>query len=115
MRAKPSILCVLLAAEAPGARWSSWPSKPLILAFAARMVGSTPTRFRHTLSEIGRSLLALTFHFDTRSIHVSWDAGGFLTPAPWCAILSPAQPTPRIDFSITPGRCSACAVNLWWR
>src|SRR6202041_3345005 len=33
--------------EAPGARWSSWPSKPLILSFAGRMVGSTPTRFRH--------------------------------------------------------------------
>lgn len=44
---KPGILCVLRTAEAPGARWSSWPSKPLILSFAARMVGSTPTRFRH--------------------------------------------------------------------
>src|SRR5580658_8958813 len=36
--------------EAPGARWSSWPSKPLILPFAARMVGSTPTRFRQMLT-----------------------------------------------------------------
>jgi hypothetical protein len=47
MRFKTGILCVLRTAEAPGARWSSWPSKPLILSFAARMVGSTPTRFRH--------------------------------------------------------------------
>src|SRR6266849_7915660 len=38
-------------AEAKGARWSSWPSKPLPVSFAGSGVGSTPTRFRHSCLE----------------------------------------------------------------
>jgi hypothetical protein len=51
--------------EAPGARWSSWPSKPLILSFAARMVGSTPTRFRH-IYLMGKNLQNKDLLGDTR-------------------------------------------------
>src|SRR5271155_2269272 len=59
--------------EAPGVRWSSWPSKPLILSFAARMVGSTPTRFRHNFiyQQVARSIsyrLSVSYRL-TNSFH----------------------------------------------
>ena len=54
-----NLLNLVQSTEAKGVRRPSWPSKPLILSFAARVVGSTPTRFRHILLCVSDLALSL--------------------------------------------------------